>query len=240
MRTKIVFLLSVLVLAAVLSACGPTTIVAEPQPPQRTITVTGTGMVMLAPDIAYIFIGVHTENADISEAVASNNAQAQRVVDSLRNMGVDAKDIQTTNFSIWPSQQYDEDGKIIGVIYMVDNTVHVTVRDLSKLGELLDAAIGAGANNINSIQFDVADKTEALSQARRAAAESARQQAEELASAAGVELGDVQTISYYESTPTPGLFEGKGGGGFGADLAVPISSGQMTLTATVTIVFELK
>ena len=111
------------------------------------------------------------------------------------------KDIQTTNFSIYPQQQYDNNGKMTGIIYVVDNTVYVTVRDLTKLGDLLDASVTAGANNINSISFDVADKTAALSQARLAAVADARKQADELTGATGVTLGTVQTISYYDSTP---------------------------------------
>ena len=239
MRKKPILLVAVMLLAFTLSACGPT--VAAPQAITRTLMVNGTGTVYLTPDIAYIFIGVHTENADISEAVASNNAQAQRVVDALRNMGVEAKDIQTSNFSIWPSQQYDEYGKIIGVIYMVDNTVYVTVRDLSKLGELLDAAIGAGANNINSIQFDVADKTEALTQARQLAVDNAEALADELVAAAGVQLGEIQTIAYTDYYPMPYYGYGMGGGG-GAQAApsLPINPGQMQLTVTVSITFEIK
>lgn len=239
MRTKPILLVAVMLLALTLSACGPT--VAAPQAITRTLMVNGSGTVYLTPDIAYIFIGVHTENADISEAVTSNNTQAQRVVDALRNMGVEAKDIQTSNFSVWSSQQYDPmTGEYTGVIYMVDNTVYVTVRDLSKPGELLDAAIGAGANNINSIQFDVADKTEALTQARQLAVDNAEALADELAAAAGVQLGEIQTIAY---TDYPMYGYGMGGGG-GAQAApsvpMPINPGQMQLTVTVSITFEIK
>jgi hypothetical protein len=124
------------------------------------------------------------------------------------------------------------------MIYNVDNTIYIAVRDLTKLGDLLDASIRAGANTINSIQFDVADKTEALSQARAAAVENAQKQAQELVDATGVKLGDVQTISYYDSTPLSADY-GKGGGAMAAS-SVPVSSGQYQLTTTVTIVYELK
>jgi hypothetical protein len=238
MKTKFLFIITVLVLGTVLAACVPSTITVQPQPMQRTLTVTGTGMVTLTPDVAYIYIGVHTENASVAEAVAENNTKAQSVATAIKGFGVEAKDIQTTNFSIWSSDQYDDKGNKTGTIFNVDNTVYITVRDLTKLGDLLDASIRAGANAINSIQFDVADKTEALSQARKAAVENAQKQAQELVDATGVKLGDVQLISYYDSTPLSADY-GKGGGAMAAS-SVPVSSGQYQLTTTVTIVYELK
>ena len=238
MKNKFLFIIAVLVLGTVLAACGPSTITVQPQPMQRTLTVTGSGMVTLTPDVAYIYIGVHTENVSVAEAVAENNTKAQAVATAIKGFGVEAKDIQTTNFSIWPQDQYDDKNNKTGTIYNVDNTVYITVRDLTKIGDLLDASIRAGANTINSIQFDVADKTEALSQARKAAVENAQKQAQELVDATGVKLGDVQTISYYDSTPLSADY-GKGGGAMAAS-SVPVSSGQYQLTTTVTIVYELK
>ena len=238
MKNKFLFIIAVLVLGTVLAACGPSTITVQPQPMQRTLTVTGSGMVTLTPDVAYIYIGVHTENVSVAEAVAENNTKAQAVATAIKGFGVEVKDVQTTNFSIWPQDQYDDKGNKSGTIFNVDNTVYITVRDLTKIGDLLDASIRAGANTINSIQFDVADKTEALSQARKAAVENAQKQAQELVDATGVKLGDVQTISYYDSTPLSADY-GKGGGAMAAS-SVPVSSGQYQLTTTVTIVYELK
>ena len=238
MRNQTYLVAAMLILAAVLSACSPT-IVAESQLPSRTISVTGAGQVTLAPDIAYIYIGVHTEGASATEAVSDNSTRTQKVTDALKELGLAKEDIRTTNFSIWPSQQYGPDGKLTGTIYMVDNTVYVTVRDIEKLGELLDTTIQAGANSINSIQFDLEDKTEALSQARKAAVENAKKQAKELADAAGVKLGEIQTIGFYEATPVS-MFDGKGGGGVAVEAAVPIQPGQLTLTVTVNLTYELK
>ncbi len=233
----------VLIAAVALSACGPTTIVANPAPPQRTLNVTGTGTVDLTPDVAYINIGVHTERPTAAEAVAVNTDQTQQVVNALKNFGVDPKDIRTTNFSIWPNAQYDpQTGKQTGTTYVVDNTIYVTFHQLDKLGNLLDATVQAGANNINSIQFDVADKSAAVKQARDEAVKDARAQAQELASAAGVSLGDVQSINFFDNIPGPVMQAyGKGGGGEAmASAAVPINPGQLTLTATVTLTYEIK
>jgi uncharacterized protein len=163
--------------------------------------VNGTGQAYLSPDIAYIYIGVHTEEDTAAEAVEANNAQTQQVIQALRDAGVAANDIRTTNFSIWPNQQYSPEGQPTGTRYVVDNSVFVTVRELDGLGDLLDAAIAAGANSINSIQFDVADKDEALVQAREEAVKDAREQAQQLADAAGMNLGEIQSISFYDSVP---------------------------------------
>ena len=143
---------------------------------------------------------MHTENASAKEAVSENTTQAQAVIAAIKGFGVADKDIQTTDFSINPQQQTDANGKVTGIMYVVDNTVYVTVRDLTKLGDLLDSTVTAGANNINSIQFDVADKTGALSQARLAAVADAKKQADELTKATGVTLDVVQSISYYDTT----------------------------------------
>ncbi len=238
MKTKFLFLVAVLLLAAALAACGPSSITVQPQPIQRTITVTGTGMVTLTPDIAYITIGVHSQDPSATVAMTANNTSAQAVIAAIKAAGVADKDIQTTNFSIYPQQQYDTGGKITGIIYMVDNSVYVTVRDLTKLGGLLDASVTAGANTVNSISFDVADKTGALSQARLAAVTDAKKQADELTGATGVSLGTVQSISYYDSSAPVTIQYSRAD--MSAASSVPVQAGSMQITTTVTIVYEIK
>jgi uncharacterized protein YggE len=239
MKTKIFFLTGALLFGAILSACGPASIAIQPQPPQRTITVAGTGKVTLTPDITYISIGVHTEDASAKTAVAANNTQAQAVISAIKGFGVADKDIQTTNFSVSPQQKYDTTGKVTGITYVVDNTVYVTIRDLNKLGDLLDSTVNSGANNINSIQFDVADKTGALSQARLAAVADAKKQADELTKATSVALGQVETISYFDSTPPITVQYAKADAMLAAP-SVPIQAGSMQISTTVTIVYGLK
>jgi hypothetical protein len=245
MKNKILFLISILVIASVLSACGPSAAQAS-YPQIRSMYINGTGTTELAPDIAYINIGVHTEAPTAVVAVSMNNTRAQKVMDALTKFGIQSKDLRTSNFSIASLQKTNpETGEVTGTYYAVDNNVIVTVRDLPKLGDLLDKAIQAGANSINNIQFDVADNTAALKQARDKAMQNAIQQAQEFADAAGIKLGAIQTINYSESVP---VFAGStymdygkgGGGGMRADYSVPVNPGQMTLTATVTITYALK
>jgi uncharacterized protein YggE len=202
------------------------------------VVVSGSGKVFIAPDIAYISVGVHTESEIATDAVTKNSEQAQKISDAIKGMGVDPKDIQTTNFNISPQQKYDDKGQLIGIIYMVDNTVYVTIRDLTKIGALLDVVTKAGANNVYGIQFDLADKTSAISEARKLAVENARTQAQELSQAAGVMLGAVQTINTYNSYPVAD-YVGKGGGAMAAS-DVPISPGQLSITVEVNMVYEIK
>ncbi len=241
MKRSTVIPFAVLAGSLLLSACAPGGIVANPAPAQRLLSVTGSGTVSLTPDVAYINIGVHTEMDTASAAVSANNSQTQKVIDALEQAGVDAKDIRTTNFSIYPNVQYDpQTNQKVGTTYVVDNTVYVTSHDIAKLGALLDATVSAGANSVNSIQFDVADKTAAIKQARDAAVKDARTQADELAKAAGISLGPIQTVEFYNSIPTPTVNGiGKGGGG-AAEAAVPIQSGQLMLTVTVNMSYAIK
>jgi uncharacterized protein len=238
MKTKLFFLLSILVLGTALTACGPSNITVQPQPTLRTITVTGTGLVTLTPDLAYIYIGVQTQDASATVAMNDNNMRAASIIAAIKTFSVADKDIQTTNFSVYPQQQYDNNGNMTGILYVVNNTVYVTVRDLTQLGDLLDATVKAGANSINSISFDVADKSDALTQARQAAVADARKQADELVGATGVSLGDVQTISYYDSTPSPVMYSARADSLNAA--SVPVQAGSMQITTTVTIVYEIK
>lgn len=241
MRHKLFFLLSVVALGVFLSACGTTNVYPQAEPPQRTLTVNGVGMVTVTPDIAYVSIGVQTEDPSAGSAVRANNTTAQAVIRAIKSFGVEDKDITTTNFSLWLNERYDDKGNVVEKTYMAQNTVQVKVRKLDILGDLLDAAIQAGANSIYGVSFDVEDRNAAINQARVLAVESARKQAEELAKAAGVTLGEVQSISFYDSAPYTGL-DGKGGGGIDRTIAasVPVSAGEFQIVVTVTINYTLK
>lgn len=213
--------------------------------PLRTVSVTGNGQVFLVPDVAYVYIGVHSQSENVTEALSQNTEQGKAVSDALKKLGVEAKDIQTTSFNIYPQQQYEPNsGKVTSTIYMIDNTVYVTVRDLEKLGELLDAVVRSGANSINGINFDVVDKETAMSEARGLAISNARKQAEELAKASGVTLGDVQMITTSSAgtafTPKESYYGMGGGGGMAASAPVPVSQGQLVLTVDVALMYLIK
>jgi uncharacterized protein len=242
MKTKSILITAVFVLTLLVSACQPATINQAAQPPVRTLSVDGTGTAYLTPDIAYLYLGVHTEKLTAAEAVTENNMQTQTVIQALTDFGIDAKDIRTTNFSIWPMDKYDPSTGVPSgeKTYAVDNTVYVTVRDLETLGDLLDTVVQAGANTVQSIQFDIADKDEALQTARADAVKDATEKAQELAGAAGVELGELQSVSFINNQNYP-IFDGRGGGGAASEAAaVPIQPGQLTFTVTVNVSYAIK
>ncbi len=252
MKSNRYLILASLVLIVALSACSTLGNAVNPQQgitpvPQannpanvRTITVSGSGKVFIEPDIAYINIGVHTEGEDASTALDNNTSQVQKVIDAIKAQGVDAKDIQTTSFNIYPSQQYGPNNEITSTRYMVDNMVYVTVRDLTKLGTLLETVVSSGANSINGINFDAADKSASQTAARKQAVDNAKALAQELASAAGVQLGNVYSISASVNNVYPMFDYGKGAGMAAASAEVPIQTGQISVTADVNMVFEIR
>ncbi|HTX79022.1 MAG TPA: SIMPL domain-containing protein, partial [Longilinea sp.] len=188
-----------------------------------------------------INIGVQNTAPTVTDALKQNTAQAQAIRAALTALNVDDKDIQTSNFSVNPQQQYGPDGTLQSTDYSANNTVTVTVRNLSNLGQILDAVVNSGANTINSISFDLLNKDDAYAQARQSAVDDARSQAEALAKAAGVQLGDVQTINVYSINPVVPAYEGKGGTMMSiANSSVPIATGQMVISVQVNIVWALK
>lgn len=236
-------MITALVLMVGLAACAPAAQVgsnAQGITPQ--VSVTGSGVVYVVPDIAYINVGVRSQGDTVADAMTANNAQAQAIKDTLVGQGVDEMDIQTSSFNVYPQSDYDFQGVITRTYFSVENNVYVTVRSLDNLGAILDAVAASGANTIYGISFDVVDKTEAQTSARQLAVDSAKTQAQELADAAGVTLGDIQYIS--SSYSYPNVYSGYGMGGGGAAYAmsesVPIASGQVTVSADVTITFGIK
>lgn len=254
MKKFILFLSALMVL--VLSACSAPVVpsqpvnpgAAQPAPAQqqpvtvpqpRTISVVGSGQVSIAPNVAYVYIGVQSMAANVGDALTENNQKTETVGQALKELGIDEKDIQTSSFTIYPQPQYGPQGEIISNSYNVNNTVYVTVRSLDKLGQLLDVVVRSGANSINGITFDVVDKSEATTQARQLAIQSARSQAEEMAQAAGVSLGEIQTLSVNTSNQPVPMYEGKGG--YAMDAAqVPVSAGQLVIRVDVNVAYLIK
>lgn len=229
----------------VLAACGaaaPTSVVPGASVPVTGITVSGHGEIRLVPNIATVTIGVRTNGTNVSEVVAANAEAVSSVMQALSNMGIAPEDMQTSNFNVYANQGYDPVTGLPGEIttYSVENTVNVTARDLSTLGQLLDRAVSAGANSIWGVSFDVDDKSEAQAQARDAAVQNAIQEARALAAAAGVTLGDIISISYTPTSYFYGPMYGMGGGGAAAEASTSIVPGQITVGADVSITFALK
>jgi hypothetical protein len=234
--------LFVVLAALLLAGCGTGAAIASYSSATTGLSVSGHGEVKLQPDVAYITIGVHSEGSDIAQVVSANADQVAAVMQALTDAGVAQEDIQTSNFSVYTNQSYDPaTGLPSGTNYSVDNQVNVTDRDLTQLGRLLDSAVSAGANNIWGVTFDLADKTAAQAQARDMAVQDAKDQASALATAAGVSLGSITTVSYTPTGYYSGPYYGQGmGGGGGAAASTSIVPGLISVTADVSITYALK
>jgi uncharacterized protein YggE len=206
----------------------------------RTITVVGEGKVNVEPDIARINIGVEVLRPTVREASDANQEIVDSVLAALSAAGIPDEDMQTSNFSVY-AERYGVNGPLAEdeVNYRVTNTVNVTVRDLDTVGDILDAAIEAGANNIYGIEFAVDDTTAYASEARAAAVADSNARAEELASLTGVTLGEVLSVSEVIGTATPynnfrAEAVGMGGGG------TSIQPGTLELTTQLQIVYAIQ
>lgn len=177
---------------------------------QRSVTVTGTGTVTAQPDTGIVILGVQTEAETASEALEQNSEQIQETIDSLVQAGIAQADIRTQTIQLYPRYDFPQQAqpdatptppRLLG--FTAVNTVEVTIRDLDNVGEILDAAVTAGTNQIQGIRFDIEDRTELLDQARQAAYSDAQVKANQLADLAGAELGSVISISETSQFPQP-------------------------------------
>lgn len=223
-------LISVFVLALV-----PLSSLAEES---RQITVTGEGRVEAAPDMALITLGV-THQADAArDAMAATSDAVARILTRLDQLGLAARDVQTRRITLnpaWANERYDSDKppKIAG--FTASNTVAIRVRALDQLGEVLDAVVEDGANTFNGLQFLIADPDPLMDEARKQAVADAMARAALLAEAAGVTLGPLRSIDEYGGGGGPVMMEmaaARSGG-------VPIASGEVSLSASVTMVFDI-
>ena len=202
----------------------------------RQITVVGTGETKAPPDRATIQLGVQSEAQTAQDALTDNSGKMTALINKLKELGVDPKDIQTSNFSVSPT--YSSNGRTV-TGYQVTNTVSVVIRDVAKAGDMLDKVVSAGANTIYGIAFSINDPKALQEAARNQAIADARTRAQAMAQAAGGTVGQVLTISETIGMPPPIMGRGaamaEAAGG-----AAPIETGEQTVTAQVQITFELR
>lgn len=207
-------------------------------PGMSRLTVTGQGEARVAPDLATIQLGVTTQAASAAEAMRQNSTQQTAVIEALAGAGIEGADVQTSGLNLNPLMDYAE-GRAPSVTgYQASNMVSVRVRDVARLGEVLDAIVAAGANEINGINFIRDDSSATEDEARREAVADARHKAEVLAEAAGLTLGPVLVLRDTPAMegPRPMMMEARGA----ADAAkVPIAAGEVALSAMVEMQFAL-
>lgn len=231
-------------LVAVVAGWGPTTNVTVQSPgvgEQTGIAVTGQGRVSVRPDVARVTIGVETRAATVAEAREEAAQAMEAVRAAILDEGVAERDLRTRGFQIHPDYSYPDrqSPQIVG--YVVSNFLEVTIRDIDNTSAVIDNAVLAGGDpvRVHGIQFTVDDPEEHLAQARRDAVDQARTRAEVLASAGGVTLGPVRSIS--ESTggvSAPPMME-RAFQEDAADTPTPVEPGEQELTITVAVVFDI-
>ena len=235
---SLVALLGLLALAG--CAIPSTASNSEPQP--HTVTVTGNGIAYGTPDVATAQIGVQIRDSDPAKAVGDSTDKMNAIMAALKELGIEEKDIQTTNFSIYAQQDYDpETGKPKDTFtYVADNTLTVTIRDLSKVGKVLGEVVKAGANNIYGVTFSVDDPAKLEAEARDKAMADAKVRAEQLAKAAGVTLDVPMSITEYIPGPIyPYVVAREAAVGMGGG-EVPVSSGQIQISLQVSVTYIIK
>jgi len=215
---------------------------AEEKPPQKLVRVIGTSEVKVVPDRAVVELGVEKQDPRASVAKHAEDAAARKILASLRANGIDEKDIQTTYLSLQPRSIYIKIKKQWVTYFFAQQTVTVTVRDLSRLDALLESLIQAGGNRIDSIAYETSDLRKYRDQARDMAVRAAREKATALALALGQEVGKAHSIeevpessSGYAGALPNAVYEFESG----RTRTPSTAPGQKTISASVVVSFDL-
>ncbi len=211
-----------------------------------TIHVRATGSTQLAPDMAVLTLSVVRTGKTAREALDANNGAMKRVMDNLEQQGIEKKDLQTANFNIQPryerrktSGANSRQPQIIG--YNVSNSLTLRIRNLEKLGEILDRVVTLGVNSGGNVRFTNADPSIAISSARTQAMKNAIAKARTLVAAAGARLGDLLLISENTNTSRPipismarSAFKAQDGAN------VPVASGENSYSVTIEVKWRIE
>lgn len=227
-------LLSVMLLAAPLAA--------QPAPPPRPtiLSLSAEGRVTAQPDLAELSAGVVSSAATAAAAMADNSRAMTAMVAALRKAGVAAADIQTSNLSLNPQYRYESNKPPVLTGYQASNTVNLKVRNLAGTGALIDAMVTAGANQINGPSFSLASPEAALDEARAAAVATARARAELYARAAGLKVKRIESITEGNAMPPQPRPIMRMAMADSVAAAPPVEAGEVGLTVSVNVSFELE
>jgi uncharacterized protein YggE len=200
------------------------------------ISVTGEATVSVPPDLAQVDAGVTSDAKTAREASDANSAAMGKVLLALKNAGIEQKDYQTSRLSLQPEYAPNRQGPSPVVGYRASNRVTIRVRDVTKVANVIDTLVGAGANDIGGINFMVSQASKLLDDARTQAVADARRKAEIYAKAAGATLGAPLSISEEGAAPRP-VFRAK----MAAEMAAaPVAQGEETLSVTVNVSWAIK
>lgn len=168
---------------------------------ERTISLDAQGKVTVRPDIAETSLGMMAEAATVAEAQQKNTEVMNKLIEKLKTLGIDSKDIQTANYNVYPQYNYTENEGQVLKGYQVSQSVNVKIRDLKKANQVLSLAGEVGANSVGGLNFTVDDRDIYKAQAREIAIKKVQEKAANLSSTLGVKIKGIVTFSEYESTP---------------------------------------
>ncbi len=231
------------VIAALAVACNGGDTIVQSNPGAQGVTATGTGTVYGEPDVAVVNVGVNVQRETVEQARSDAADAQQSVIDSLKQNGVKEEDIQTVQFSVSPQYDYSgskSQGQIIG--YVVSNVVTAKIRDLDTTGKVIDGATQAGGNDavVQGVTFTIDDPSDLKAEARKQAVDQAKQQAQQLADAAGVNLGDLLSISESGGFVPYARNAAALDSSASAGAPTPIEPGQVEVNITVNLQYALK
>ncbi len=203
------------------------------------LVVNGQASYEVSPDLAYVRIGVKTENKDAQKAQSENAQKMNKVRDAIRNLGIKKEDLRTSNYSVYNDREYINDDKYIDK-YVVRNQLNITIRDLNMVAKVIDECAKAGANNINNVQFAIEDEEAAYQKALKLAMENAKGKADAILSTIGKKAG--MPIRITEGSYGGGGYMRADNGIYGAknmaDVATPIEQGKLNITAYVRVEYD--
>jgi uncharacterized protein len=229
--SKVLLVAALLLVAAAIAGVAQPHLGRSATTSSTTITVSGNGIVKATPDRASFDFGVQTQASTAAQALSKNTSEARKIVDALKKSGIDASDIQTTDVSLWP-QTSSNGNEIVG--YTASNSVNVTA-SLAKSGDVVDAAVRAGANNVSGPNLDTSTKTSLYADALKQAVADAKTKAQAIADAEGLSLGAIVNVKEGGGEPTPIAY----GAALSADKAAPpIEAGTQQIQSTVTVTYS--
>jgi uncharacterized protein YggE len=197
------------------------------------LTITATGRITCEPEIAWLYIGVVTKADTAQKAVSKNSEKTQKVIKALKKLGITKEDIKTVEYELIPVEERNKKGEIVRRYYAVVENLQITVRDLKKTGEVLDAVIKAGVNRVYNVNFGIQNESAILLRAKQEAVKEALKQAEVIAKTAGVTIKGIKAI-YFERSINPLTMPGTK---LYSATSVPIEAGSLEFSARVTIKF---
>ena len=213
---------------------------------KNTIAISDTGEVYASPDLALVNLMVVNEAKTVAEAMAENAERMNRVIEKMKSLGIEEKDLKTASYNIYPRYEYERDqfgnnyGKRILVGYEIRQSLQVKIRNLENIGQVIEGGTAAGANDVGNLQFTIDNQDELKKQAREQAINKAKEKAEQMAFQLGVRLGKVTSFSenfympYYRSMD---YAEASGMGGAGE---VPdIQTGENKISVSIVITYEI-